>query len=336
MPKTIRNHLDSLKSVCVICFCKGRDLQNVSENVENMIKTNIFPYYDRFDDTQPNVICSSCRKKLSSNDFENLPIFDREKIRVPRKTRGAAAATDFCDCTICNVARTTINSKSPCQKSPKGRPTSPIIDDDDSPANLKLCARCFCQIGRGKPHVCSKNKKFTNLRGLIASQSPEDPEKFCASTIASKIHSKSGNCDLQTLKSVSVSISLNSPQHQLTSKTMRDIQRDMNLSGRQTSHLAKTIRQSNRRSSVEPYMREYLRDNDHILDDHFYSICLDFIDSRNDRIQRPTILCKNVQIFIDEVISRRQVIADHLIKIGIDGGKGFLKICRAVGFVVRS
>lgn len=326
MPKAIRNHFDSLKSVCVICFYKGRDLQNVSENVENMIKTNIFPSYDRFSDTQPNVICSSCRKKLSSNDFENLPIFDRDKIRVPRKTRGAAAATDFCDCTICEIARTTINSKSPCQKLSKGRPTSTTIDDGDSPANLKICTHCFCQIGRGKPHVCSKTKKFTNLTGLIASQSSDDPEKFCASTIAAKLHSKSGNIDLHKVKSGSVSISLNSPQHQLTSETMRDIQRDMNLSGRQTSHLAKTIRQSNRRSSVEPYMREYLRDSDHILDDHFHSIYLDFIDSRNARIQRPVILCKNVQIFIDDVISRRQVVTDHLIKIGIDGGKGFLKI----------
>ena len=169
MPKTARTHSESLKAACTICFCKSGDLRDISKGIQEIIKAHIFPNFNAMDEIYPSVICSSCRKKVSASDFENLPIFDREKIRVPSRTRQNLVN---CNCSICEIARMSINAKTPCRKSSPGRPSSSSTvrhDDKLSPSSLKVCAYCFCKLGRGKSHACSKNDKFANLTDLLSS-----------------------------------------------------------------------------------------------------------------------------------------------------------------------
>lgn len=64
----------------------------------------------------------------------------------------------------------------------------------------------------------------------------------------------------------------------------------------------------------------------HELDDFFYVKEMKFTSSGSASNPRPVVLCKSVSGLIGYVSARRNV-SDCVIKIGIDGGQNFLKIC---------
>lgn len=64
----------------------------------------------------------------------------------------------------------------------------------------------------------------------------------------------------------------------------------------------------------------------HELDDFFHVQELDFTSNGGGSIKKPVVLCKTVSGLIGYVSARRNV-ASFVVKIGIDGGQKFLKIC---------
>ena len=91
------------------------------------------------------------------------------------------------------------------------------------------------------------------------------------------------------------------------------------------------------RKSVEPHTREGIDAINHQLDNFFEMRKL--VYRREDKetkaaghFEQPTVICNNLTGLIDEILRKRQRVEDEslLIKISIDGGGGFLKICLSI------
>lgn len=125
MPNKFRSHSESLSVLCTVCFSKGKDLRNISANIEELVKEFAIPYFDRNDLLCPTSICDLCRKSLSKiakGEDNLLNIFDRSMLDVmPKFTRQQNSGDQQCYCSICDMARGNLNVKQGFKK-PVGRP----------------------------------------------------------------------------------------------------------------------------------------------------------------------------------------------------------------------
>jgi len=351
MPNRFRSHSESRKVVCVICFSKGHDLRRISSRNSELIRKFALPDFDEEDPSFPNVICASCRICLAKTSEDDptvkLNIYDRRNKNLKPVSTRQRSEEDKCECDLCVIARSNINTPLN-NKKPAGRPPKESTSDDNSftsvTSSIKLCSKCFTTLARGMPHHCSTGQKYSNVNSLMSKNSPEDPEKFCASVISSKLnHRSSGNIDLQSAKKcITLSVNCKESNEVLNAKNVIDIQRDMNLSHRNTLRITQHVRTATgSRSSVEPYIKQKLQLQDHHLDDHFYVEDIDFIPSEsrvglssaNNSIQRPVVLCRDIDQFIETISSIRGLNLndeDILIKIGMDSGGGFFKIALSI------
>ena len=89
--------------------------------------------------------------------------------------------------------------------------------------------------------------------------------------------------------------------------------------------------------SIESRTREKIDAANHQLDEFFEMRKLVYrIEDKETKVERnieqPTIVCSNLSSLIDEILSKRKRVDDEsiLIKISIDAGGGFLKICLSI------
>ena len=129
------------------------------------------------------------------------------------------------------------------------------------------------------------------------------------------------------------------PRKVLFSKEdMIGIQQDLQLSNKQVKVLFQDLRIcTNSRKSVESNLREKLHEANHQLDE-FFEVC-QLVYRREDKekkieenFHQTTIGCSNLSGLIGAILEKRQRMEEDslLLRIGIDGGGGFLKICLSV------
>ena len=170
---------------------------------------------------------------------------------------------------------------------------------------MKFCTLCYSAVAKGISHYCSSRKKCDNMNSLMTKCSPhaQDSEKFCASVITNKLNRKSsGEIELMSSRKC-MTLNVNpSANTVLNATNMASIQTDMNLSHRQTLKFAQHVRgATGRRSSIEPCLKQKLRTIDHLLDEHFCVIELDFTSGKasNNDLRRPVILCRDLENFLN-------------------------------------
>ena len=112
------------------------------------------------------------------------------------------------------------------------------------------------------------------------------------------------------------------------------IQQDMQLSNKNTKTLLRDIRIATRsRKSVESKVYKNLLDTYQL--DKFFNmrqLMYRFEDKDTKLVkhhEQPTVVCNNLPGLIDKIIETRKQVENEslLIKISIDGGGGFLKVC---------
>ena len=108
-------------------------------------------------------------------------------------------------------------------------------------------------------------------------------------------------------------------------------------STRDTHALAQDLRLiSGSRKSIESGLKGKIHDHDHKLDKYFETRKLQFTrdikeTKSKENFYQHTVLCNNIAGLIDEVVDSRQIEQNSmLIRIGIDGGGGFMKICLSI------
>ena len=113
--------------------------------------------------------------------------------------------------------------------------------------------------------------------------------------------------------------------------------KNLDLSTRQTLTLAQNLRQaSGSRHVIESYAKQKIYNENHQLDEFFHCDQILFFEedkkkntSRN--FYECAIVTNDIKGLIDKILVERQLDKDNvLIRIGLDGGGGFMKVCMSI------
>ena len=111
----------------------------------------------------------------------------------------------------------------------------------------------------------------------------------------------------------------------VTTSTCSKLQVQLNLSNNQTLKLASVLRSELGRSAVQPHLKQELEARDRQLDDCFVSVDLQAESQAGG--PAPAVVCSDTSAFLQLVVARRDVDPHgHMVKVGIDGGGGMLKV----------
>ena len=116
------------------------------------------------------------------------------------------------------------------------------------------------------------------------------------------------------------------PLQQITASQAKTIQVEANLSDNQVGKVLKNLRLQFGRGVVEAGLRETQIDEKSRFSKFFSADNMGFKDSEGNTIVRPFVYCSDIVGFVSELANLRGLGFENMgLKIGIDGGKGFLK-----------
>ena len=221
-----------------------------------------------------------------------------------------------------------------------------ILENTSKSKSTKLCNSCYAVIGKGKSHKCGSQTLVQNLSNLML-EIPEKPQTQVVSKVL-KIKVKEnfkGNEESSPVLKLSqmhgrplpITIGITntslSKNESLSTDNLLAMKTDMNLSDRDTLKLAASIRAGTKnRKAVEPGLKKKLTTKAHSIDEYFSYKEFPLVKVKGDEVSNTPLVvvyCNDVPGFVEYVRQERNLSEDHL-KLGIDGGGGFLKICLSV------
>lgn len=339
MPNHARNHEESRKVVCLLCFNKTKLMRNISKNANVIINEHFISGYDSRDVRFPSVLCSNCYTivcEYGRKDFtHHINLYDHSLLADDKAAR--TTTNIQCECKICLFARasTSANISQSSITLQKKKPGLSSTNPSNTKEVLKICSICFSNLKRGQQHICSNRKRHLNLLDIAPDDSVK--EKICSTFIRDKVAnstSPSSSLSLACNNGRSISILTTPPpiRRQMSSDDLHKIQTDMNLSSNQTKTLSKYIRSAmSDRNAIEPYSRNILLMKNHRLDNCFKVQNQAFWIS--DRlVDHPVVYCCSPRDIWRIIQEERNFDCDEHVRstIGIDGGGEFLKICLTV------
>ena len=118
---------------------------------------------------------------------------------------------------------------------------------------------------------------------------------------------------------------------------MATMEEDLSFSTRQTYRLAEIMRaQSGSRHLIESNLKEKMTETNLQLEDLFETKMRTFANINetlkiHENLQQHIVVCKNMNELVKRMIEGRNIPEENaLVRIGIDGGGGFLKVCLSV------
>ena len=335
MPKAKLRHDDRLRVVCIMCCGKlGRDQRGIGKDMEAFIQ-NIFPSFQSERPYLPSGSCGKCRnivtrfkKNGSTNFVSNVDYLSiaNELRNLPIETRDPTSQTE-CICTVCQIARSDCTT-------PKMSTTVSTSNSVEEKETEEKCPKCFSLIGRGHHHSTSScNSTKTVLDNLEKQLPPHVSEQFARRIINKAPKTASGQSVLHSGGGKPTLVSsgpVSDTPVQIPHKTFSRIQREVGLSKNQINDTARILRDDlNNRKIVEPHLKQAMIDQGKICNEYFYvDESLDLVRTdKDDEMDTPVVLCQDVPKFINFVKdSRNSADNDFIRKLGLDGGKGSLKI----------
>ena len=325
-------HEKNRNKVCVVCYRKGQ--RSLSQKEADAIEEHLIQGYKKSNQDFPCAICEGCHLLLSRKIASKnvcFPVIESYDSNRPKSLRSVGA----CNCKICQVA--TSNglaslSESRKRKANRGRPKTYEDTVGITPSSYKICSTCFAKIFKGFNHKCSNSRrdKIENIEQLITS--PKSAEVF-----ASRVLKKNEMGTLQTLGPNKLKVNQSTVKKELFSTDdISVMQKDLQLSTRQTFALAQDIRAaSGSRKCIESEMKMKIMHKNHELDDFFEHRMLDYKvlnkeTKSEETISQHTIVCSNLASLVDKIIEKRKLNNSAMIRIGLDGGGGFIKLVLSV------
>ena len=172
------------------------------------------------------------------------PLLDYSELREDkRKTRNSESGHD-CDCGLCDIARMKNEEKKKfAQKhtNPVGAP--PSNPPEFPPSPIKVCPRCFSEVGPGKPHHCVKTVRRENLATLVRSSSEKSKSAVTVSVLSSMaddqgVSKRGGTINLSSgSKKLPIKIGTDKtkvPQKKFSHEDLMALKTDLNLSDNST------------------------------------------------------------------------------------------------------
>ena len=341
MPTTQSSHEQLREKVCAVCYCRSgsKATKMVTERLEVVIKNLVFSEYSRTDEKFPSGLCLTClftlndqvkgeNTKHKNKEPRQLLLPDPEvyETEIRRLTRSTSEA--ICQCMICEVGRLNGLEWRRFAAKFKSKPSAVVMYEH-------LCKHCFAPIYRGSTHTeisCRSRREALYNATLAISNSNTSSDLLASQTLRSMV-SDSGSSSVKVRAhtgghplSLTVGKSGEGPV-QMSVNQAKTIQLEANLSDKQVNTVFKNLRLQFGRKAVEPGLREVLVEEKTRLDCFFSADNMRFSDNEGNTIIRPFVYCSDIVGFVRELARLRGFSASDLVlKIGIDGGKGFLKM----------
>lgn len=210
-------------------------------------------------------------------------------------------------------------------------------DSDENLPDLDIiCSVCFQSVGPGIRHPCSNAHTIGNLKKLLMTQGLKTAEQVISRSlkeIASEQNSKTVKLSTGGPKLV-VSLGKPQDQKQITSGTLFNIKRDLDLPESSISTILKHVRKDVGRSGVESKSSEKILSRSHSLNNYYTVEKVDFQETvkiGNKKIcqivSKDFVFVKDPTELVNHICHERSIhVQDALVRVGIDGGQGSLKV----------
>ena len=291
--------------VCVVCYEKA-SRRTLSATDIDTVKKYVIDGYDIKNPDFPCGICTGCNIALSKKRKDsNFPLPNQVSDYNPQRRIGLRSSTT-CSCKICYIGKLygiEYLKHTRQHRKKRGRPST------KTPTTFKVCSNCFSKLYSGCSHAVeqcrySRRIKVDNIIGLtspstllrVASRNNQEDDAS-AIPLGRK----------QTKKEVRKEL--------FTSDDLFEMKQSLQLSDAMLK----------------------VQDNNHRLDDYFEIRNLTY--RRKDKetkvekiFEQLTVVCNNLPELIDMILEKRgrEWGENILIRLGIDGGGGFFKVCMSI------
>lgn len=323
-------HEENRTKVCLICMRKAKGDCHITNTILERIQLYYIEDYSLDESCCPNAVCATCRSKLldisqGKCNAEILPeVFDFSRI-VPYTMATRSYERPICDCYICTVAR--------CKSEPKLKRGRPCISTYESSKGtpVRLCSNCKSPFGRGLSHRCNVSTLRENLLADFENVDPNTKEIVATEIVREKIAQDGKTIALQTLGpnklSLQVSNSSTTQKRLFTSQNISNLQNTLGSSNNEmVRKVMPFIRDACGKNSIQSYTDNFLYQRDKSISKFFSVISINF-----DEYSRPVVYCNDAAALISMIVECRSLNHHFLkLKIGIDSGRNFLKVCLSV------
>ena len=322
----VMDHEACRNKVCVVCAKKTTRIVSVSEIAA--IKNFVDPDYNKDNPDYPLGICASCSVALAKKrNGKEAKLSVNQTYKSGQQKRLLRSNGLDCRCTICEIAK----ASGLCYQNPKKKRGRPKTKEQPLPTTVKVCSLCFQVVYQGCRHQCSstncRRKRVYNIEQLMT---PTTSERVASRTL----NRCSDDMGLSTLSWRKRSFD-NEPVNKVlfSADDMLTIRKDTNLSSRQTITLIEDLNKAAGQKVVETHVKTKMRTKNHRLESFFEHMMIQFNrivkgTKISENFDQHVVIVNDVQSFIDKVMQVRDLDRDHcLVRIGMDGGGGFFKIC---------
>ncbi len=366
MPRPKKCHRDSLKELCLVCLKKNK-VQPISQALKEIIGRHIYPHFEAHAGCLPRSVCITCRCFLASLQSSTphprppppLPDF---KLMV-EELRHISLEKQECSCDLCGVARWLLvpNIERPKSKylprevslpPPAPAPALPQPSSSSSsqpqgpstPVRKLLCPECFAEVTSMQAHDCKgRGERTKNLEQRLT---PRSSDHFAAQHIRNRVET-SGSRTLTLSNVHGRPTEVTAAPHGTRAKrqlyrppplehsTMFALQdTSSNMSDKALREQARVLRQATgNRLAVQPGLAKAMSERGKKLAPFFETRKKTFkIRDEQGKLQpveKDIVVVKNPKEFVDFVRTERDR-ENIRVKVGIDGGGGFLKACMGI------
>ena len=320
----VRSHSESRKFVCVICFekcLKGR--RDIVNSLLLLVKQKL-PTFDLKNEAFPSSICDRCRKKLSDDDLQIVNYSDLNT--VPEST------TSICQCDLCSVARLNYSSVSKFSTKKKIKRLQSKTDV------IKICRKCLSEIGKGRPHHCTKTVKVMNC---IENAGEVKEQVSCSIIQEIRENRQENNLQMNKGRGVPMNLQIVTKRHPLSKNemngkalsadNMQEIQDKIGLSENAVKTLISLLRKDLGRKIVAPSALENIQDSSHRLDDYFEFVVLNNMTLKNgSKGSAIFVYASKLNELVAFILEHRNIDEAVLLKLSADGGGNSLKFFLSV------
>ena len=345
-------HSENRHLVCAMCYLKSD--RKISPAQEKLIQLHVNNNYSCELEGLPTGICLKCRSILNKDTVN----FQQNEVQEKHAREGAVQwnatrSKDNCSCIVCEVA----SSKGGAYK----RLVVKILMKEKQKVAPKLCPKCLTAISRGRSHVCGKSQKKKNIKLQADEVTKEEIAHEVLKSKLSKAQCTKGIATFQ-LRSGGRPCTYSVKRGRIAKKSVirkESVQRGKlaaGLSNKQTKTFMQFVRDDVGEDGVEPGVAESLIEGNKVFKLFFQTEKVSFDvqrqqikSGRGDRdnfegnktkgkkteyVKSPVAVsfCNNVNGFYKELLEKRKIEneSEMICKIGIDDGRGKLKVNMAV------
>ena len=314
-PRTV-HHDNSRHKVCGLCLNEHglKPVRSISAKEESIIQDKVNKCFNLKDEKYCTGICNTCRTQLlrfESGSSNLLFLSSQFGADLPPVTRNNSK--DKCDCIICCRAKLFGGQWNAFKKQMKDiRKDASRLSETATGDHRPLCPTCLSEIYRGSNHSeeeCRKKHTLVENLSKIDTKLLED---------ALKAKSSGDNS--------SSSVNNNVDDDSSRVWTVKDavvVQKDLNLSTRKRNAMMKFIRLKG--NKVEPHIREIIQAEKAQLSEFYKTSVVEFQSSNGESLLKPIAFTDDPNCLLDFVDNERGK-TEMVRKVGLDGGKGFLKM----------